>query len=76
MDTQLQSHSPEQALQRAIRAAGGAAKLAAELRISRPAVAQWSLCPALRVLDVERLTGISRHDLRPDLYPAETVSNA
>ncbi len=27
--------------------------------------------PAERVLDVERLTGISRHDLRPDIYPAD-----
>lgn len=24
--------------------------------------------PAERVLDVERVTGISRHELRPDLY--------
>jgi DNA-binding transcriptional regulator YdaS (Cro superfamily) len=28
--------------------------------------------PAERVLDIERLTGISRHDLRPDVFgPAE-----
>lgn len=24
--------------------------------------------PAARVLDVERITGISRHDLRPDVF--------
>jgi DNA-binding transcriptional regulator YdaS (Cro superfamily) len=25
--------------------------------------------PAERVLDIERVTGIPRHELRPDLYP-------
>jgi DNA-binding transcriptional regulator YdaS (Cro superfamily) len=29
--------------------------------------------PAERVLEIERKTGISRHELRSDLYPAETV---
>lgn len=27
--------------------------------------------PAERVLDVERITGVSRCDLRPDLYPRD-----
>ena len=27
--------------------------------------------PAERVLKVEEVTGVSRHDLRPDLYPVE-----
>jgi DNA-binding transcriptional regulator YdaS (Cro superfamily) len=27
--------------------------------------------PAERVLPIEAITGISRHDLRPDIYPRE-----
>lgn len=30
--------------------------------------------PAERVLDVERITGIPRHRLRPDIYPEEKAS--
>lgn len=29
-------------------------------------------CPPQLVLDVERETGVSRHELRPDIYPIET----
>jgi DNA-binding transcriptional regulator YdaS (Cro superfamily) len=44
-------------------------KLADELGITRGAVAMWRQVPAERVLDVERFTGVSRHKLRPDIYP-------
>ena len=48
-------------------------KLATELGITHGAVSQWSRVPAERVLDVERVTGISRHELRPDIYgPAQS----
>lgn len=47
---------------------GTMAKIAAELRLSRAAVAMWRKVPAERVVEVERATGISRHLLRPDLY--------
>lgn len=33
------------------------------------AVSQWKQVPAERVIDVERVSGVSRHDLRPDIYP-------
>lgn len=58
-------------LNRAIEAAGGLTKLAASLGISKQAVAQWDEVPPLRVLEVERASGISRSELRPDLYPIE-----
>jgi DNA-binding transcriptional regulator YdaS (Cro superfamily) len=45
-------------------------KIARALGITHGAVSQWTRVPAERVLDVERVTGISRHVLRPDLYPA------
>jgi DNA-binding transcriptional regulator YdaS (Cro superfamily) len=44
--------------------------------ITPQAISQWKQVPAERVLDVERATGISRHKLRPDLYPSEQESAA
>jgi DNA topoisomerase VI subunit B/DNA-binding transcriptional regulator YdaS (Cro superfamily) len=59
-----------EALCRAKEAAGSAATLASKLGITRQALFQWEVVPILRVLDVERLTGIPRHELRPDMHPA------
>lgn len=56
---------------------GRRSKLAEELGCGPNAISQWPQVPALRVLDVERVTGISRHDLRPDIYglkPAPEVA--
>lgn len=44
--------------------------------ITPQAVSQWKQVPAERVLDVERATGVSRHRLRPDLYPAPEPERA
>jgi len=59
------------ALERAIEAAGGITRLAESLQITKQAVSQWDEVPPLRVLQVERASGVSRHELRPDLYPRE-----
>lgn len=55
---------------------GNMAKLARALGVTHAAVWQWDRAriPATRVLQVERITGISRHDLRPDLYPRDEVA--
>ena len=53
---------------KAIEQAGGGAMLARELGVTRQAVYQWKLVPPQHVLDVERITGVSRHQLRPDLF--------
>ncbi|WP_296584257.1 Cro/CI family transcriptional regulator [Xanthobacter sp.] len=55
-------------LKKAIEAAGGGAELARRLNVRRQAIYQWREVPPLRVLEIERVTGISRHVLRPDLY--------
>ncbi len=50
-------------------------RLARELEITPGAVSQWARVPASRVLDVERITGISRHELRPDIFGAAPASS-
>lgn len=43
-------------------------KLADALGVFSSAISQWDKVPAERVVAVEEATGISRHDLRPDLF--------
>lgn len=47
---------------------GTIARIAGFFGITHGAVAQWEKIPPERVLGVERVTGISRHELRPDIY--------
>lgn len=59
----------DDALELAKRNAGGASGLAAKLtRITPQAISQWRKVPAGRVLEVEAASGVSRHDLRPDIF--------
>ncbi|PWJ75265.1 DNA-binding transcriptional regulator YdaS (Cro superfamily) [Pseudaminobacter salicylatoxidans] len=53
----------------ALRKAGGRIALAKKLNISPQAISQWREVPVHRVLEIERITGLSRSDLRPDIYP-------
>lgn len=60
------------AIQKAAALAGGQSALARALRVTPQAVQKMCASgrvPAERVLDIEKLTGVSRSDLRPDLYP-------
>lgn len=59
----------EHGLEEAIRAVGGVGALARALGISQPSVSNWSRIPAERVIEVEKVSGVGRHLLRPDLYP-------
>jgi DNA-binding transcriptional regulator YdaS (Cro superfamily) len=65
-----------EALQRAIKKAGGQAEFARRIGVTTQAVSQWDEVPPLRVLTVERVSGVPRSELRPDLYPAEDEARA
>lgn len=67
------------ALARAKEAAGGPTALGRAIDLTPQAVSLWKEVPAKHVLAVERITGISRHELRPDIYgpaPAKTKRKA
>jgi DNA-binding transcriptional regulator YdaS (Cro superfamily) len=56
-------------IQEAIAKAGGMRALARAIGIRYQSIQAWrNRIPAERVLDVERVTGISREKLRPDMY--------
>jgi DNA-binding transcriptional regulator YdaS (Cro superfamily) len=59
----------DEALLTAINLMGTSNALAAAIGVTPQALSQWKRVPPLRVLDVERASGVPRHELRPDLYP-------
>lgn len=65
--------TPYEALEAAVEKAGSQSELARICDVSQPAVWKWlkqsKRAPAEAVLPIERATGISRHELRPDIYP-------
>ncbi|WP_341210695.1 transcriptional regulator [Sphingomonas paucimobilis] len=66
-------HESDSALAKAIRAAGSQSAFGRLIKTPQPTVNGWlkrkAPLPAEHVLLVEERTGVSRHELRPDLYP-------
>ena len=65
------------ALDEAINIAGNASKLAESLDVSAMTVSHWKnrnygVVPQSRVLTIFKATGVTPHELRPDLYPNPT----
>ncbi|WP_312252153.1 Cro/CI family transcriptional regulator [Stenotrophomonas sp.] len=61
------------ALDKAVKAAGGVTSLAIALGVRQSAVSNWkSRCriPAAHALGIERATGVSRHELCPEIFGA------
>ncbi len=71
--------TPFEALQQAVDKAGSQAEIARIAGVSTTAVWKWvqssKRVPAEFVLKIEAATGVSRHDLRPDIYPRETMTD-
>jgi len=65
--------TPFEALQEAVEIAGSQSALARICGVGQPAVWKWlqssKRLPAEFALRVEAATGVSRHYLRPDIYP-------
>ncbi|MCX8016612.1 MAG: helix-turn-helix domain-containing protein [Rhodocyclaceae bacterium] len=74
----VSARSMQRALYQAIRCAGSQTALAQRVGVRPQAVHLWvkkGRVPAARALAVERATAgqVSRHELRPDLYPNEAA---
>lgn len=54
----------------AIEAAGGPTALARIVGVKLPSIYSWTRVPAERVIAIETATGVPRHLLRPDVFPA------
>lgn len=67
--------TPYEALNDAVMRAGSQSEFARICGVSQPSVWKWlnssKRLPAEYVLPVETATGVSRHDLRPDIYPRD-----
>lgn len=72
-----ESPTPLEALKDAVDAAGSQSEFARICGVGQPAVWKWlnsgKHLPAEHVLAVEAATGVSRHSLRPDIYPRELL---
>ncbi|TXH10775.1 MAG: hypothetical protein E6R03_15115 [Hyphomicrobiaceae bacterium] len=57
-------------IQTAILKVGGQAALAAKLKVKQPAISYYlyKRCPAEKAIEIERLTGVPRAAIRPDLF--------
>lgn len=67
------------AIERAVERAGGQQALAEMCGVKYQAVQKWirsKRVPAERVLTIESATGVSRHELRPDIYPLDAQRRA
>jgi DNA-binding transcriptional regulator YdaS (Cro superfamily) len=52
------------------------AQIARDLGLTRSAVATWARVPAERVPEVARITGLLKHEIRPDLFDAPGAPEA
>ena len=73
--------TPKEALELAIERAGGQSSLARRIGTTQGPLWYWLKkskrgVPAEFVLPIERETGVSRGDLRPDLFPVEVAEEA
>ena len=62
------SKSTERIINRAIQTMGSRLAVADELGITRQAMHQWQKIPARHVLALESMSGVSRYEMRPDVF--------
>jgi hypothetical protein len=64
----LEAMTNQDIVEMVIETAGGMGPLARALGIKFQSIQKWKKIPAERVAAVEEVTGISREDLRPDIF--------
>ncbi len=59
-----------EAVERAIKSVGSQEIVAKRLGVSQTAVGKWlwRSCPAKRAVQLEELSGVSRSEIRPDIF--------
>lgn len=66
-------NNPLEFLKKAINIAGSQSALARAIGVRQCHIWSWlnrnKKVPAIHVLKIEKAVGVSRHDLRPDIYP-------
>ena len=60
--------SKQRAVDEAVRRLGSISQLARRLGITRQAIQQWTTVPVQHVLAMEEISGVSRYEMRPDVY--------
>ncbi|EKD5652588.1 helix-turn-helix domain-containing protein [Enterobacter ludwigii] len=65
------------ALDKAIKAAGSARKLSSALGVTSMSISHWKnrdqgIVPPSYIFPIFKMTGVTPHELRPDLYPNPT----
>ena len=64
-------------IERAVQAVGSQSALARATNVTPQAAQQWVARGRVshkKVIEVARVSGVPRHELRPDLYPPEKAS--
>ena len=56
-------------VEQAAKKVGGIVELGRRLGIRHTTFYQWTQVPVSRVLQIEKITGIKRSQIRPDIYP-------
>ena len=73
-------HESSTALAKAVRIAGSQSAFGRLIEKRQSVINGWLAkdrpLPGEFVLTIERTTGVSRHDLRPDLYPLDSTAQA
>jgi DNA-binding transcriptional regulator YdaS (Cro superfamily) len=61
----------QRAVDEAVRRVGSLKRLAERLDITRQAIQHWTSVPVKHVLTLEALSGVTRYELRPDIYGSD-----
>jgi hypothetical protein len=56
------------AMKKAVKAAGGLTQVGRHFHVTAQAIYKWRICPPDRCQQMEIISGVSVHELRPDVF--------